>query len=67
MKQVLAKKSYYDSLVADGLRNDLSSEDIVNIVTEEYSTADMIEDLLEEPAPFDLKPKVDQSLRWKSP
>ena len=62
IKQVPAKKSYRDSVVADGLGSDLSSEDIVNIVTEEYSTVDMMEDLLEEPAPFDPKPKVEVSL-----
>ena len=62
MMHEMPKRSYCDSLLADGFGKDLSYENIVNIVTEDYITADSLKVLLEEPAPFNLKPNVEVSL-----
>ena len=58
-----SRKSYRDSLLADGIGGNLSSQDIVNIVTEEYILDNPVEELLEEPAPFNPKPNIEVSLK----
>ena len=62
MIQGLPKRLYRDSLLTNGSGKDLSYEDIVNIITREYMTADSLEVLLEEPPPFNPKPNVEVSL-----